>query len=164
MNDAMKRLGFLLIFTLGALVLTPPSVCRAAEDWFNKGNAHFDAHEYVEAVHAYTKALEETPQLAEAYLNRGLTYNNLDQPQKAIADFTRAIALRPNFIEAYFYRGLANYNMDRPDKAIEDLTKVLDLNPKYAEAWYGLGITLEARGDLAGANAAYESALRERPG
>ena len=57
----MKRFVFLFTITLVAIVLISPSVCPASEDWFDKGNAHFDAHKYAEAVGAYTKALEETP-------------------------------------------------------------------------------------------------------
>ena len=125
----MKQFAFLFSLFPVAIVLIFPLVSEGSEDWFDKGNAHFDAHEYAQAVGAYTKALEETPQLVEAYLNRGLAYDNLEQPQKAIADFTQAIAIRPKYTEAFFYRGLAHYNMNQSDNAIKDLNKAIAMKP-----------------------------------
>ena len=67
------------------LCLAFPLASLGAEDWFDKGNAHFDAKQYKDAIDAYTKALKQTTDFADAHLNRGLAYTNQDDPHKAIA-------------------------------------------------------------------------------
>ena len=58
---------------LVAIVSILPSVCPASEDWFDKGNAYFDAHKYAEAVSAYTKALEKVS--AKPFLDEFIALN-----------------------------------------------------------------------------------------
>ena len=45
-----------------------------AEDWFNKGLASEKAKGYVNAIKAYTKALEIDPRNPEVYQHRGTAW------------------------------------------------------------------------------------------
>ncbi len=55
--------------------------------------AKAEAHEYVQAIHIYTEAIQMCPNLAQAYGNRGLLRSNLGNNQGAVDDFRRAAHL-----------------------------------------------------------------------
>ena len=59
----MKRCiyGWVVIW-IAAATLSPGRMLFA-QDWFEKGNAFFETKRYQEAADAYTKALEENPDL-----------------------------------------------------------------------------------------------------
>ena len=137
-----------------------------AIEWLEKGYVYFFSGDYGNAIDAFSKAAELSPNFAEVYYGRGCAYSMLAQYRQAIDDFDRAIALRPNFAEVYWlydsrgniYSLLGNYM-----QAIEDFDQAIKLNPKFAEAYYGRGLAYGFLGNHKQAIRDYDRAIDFNP-
>jgi tetratricopeptide (TPR) repeat protein len=58
--------------------------------YFDRGNLHAGADDYVKAIADYDKAIELDPNLAEAYYNRGIANIKLDKKDVGINDLSKA--------------------------------------------------------------------------
>ncbi len=76
-------------------------------DHIRRGNRHYHAGEYEDAIAEYTQAIALDPKLAEAYNNRGLAYADLGKYAEAIADYYQAISLDTKYAVSYNNRGEA---------------------------------------------------------
>lgn len=80
---------------------------QSAEQWKAKGNEHFGAGKYSQAVDCYTKAIQahaSSPtegNIAIYYSNRSAAYFNLKKLNEALEDATNAIKLDKNYFKAY---------------------------------------------------------------
>lgn len=59
----------------------------------------------------------------------------------------------------YVYRAAAKQARGEHDAAIEDLTKAIEIDPSCTTAWAGRALSLEAKGDLAGARRDYAKSI-----
>jgi TonB family protein len=116
-------------------------------DFLQTGNRHFLAQRYMEAIAAYTQAIEMAPREARAYKHRGLAYAKLGDMQQAQQDLSRAIALDPQDAVAYNQRGIASFAADDVQAALKDFTKTIELQPQLAEAYNNRGIIARKLGD-----------------
>ncbi|MEK6336759.1 MAG: TonB family protein [Acidobacteriota bacterium] len=66
-----------------------------------RGNTHFDAARYLEAIAAYREAIDLSPRYADAYVNLGDAYKELKRYQEAIEAYKQALKLKPNYADAY---------------------------------------------------------------
>ena len=87
----------------------------------DRGNRHFEAGRYMEAITCYTQAIDTDPTYFEAYYNRGLTWQNLKLFYKAIVDLDRALELRPNNPDVLYYRGIAYEATRQFGEALADM-------------------------------------------
>ncbi|MDA8105776.1 MAG: tetratricopeptide repeat protein [Nitrospiraceae bacterium] len=110
-------------------------------EWYDRGIALVQSHDFQGASDAFTKAIELNPQYAKNYMVRGLTYIGLRNHNKAIADFNIAIKLTPKDASAYFWRAQAFIAEDNQKNAMDDFDKAIQLSPTYAEAYYLRGDT-----------------------
>jgi len=93
------------------------------------GYAHFKKHNFLEAVTAYSKALEFNPRYALAHFRMGEAYYALDKASLAVASFSRAIELAPNSAVAHYHRGVALVKMRQVAEARSDFRQVVKLDP-----------------------------------
>lgn len=82
-NEARK----LALADLDAIIAIDPHMSYA---WYDKGLILYDAADYTEAAHAFSKAIEINPDFAEAIFNRGLSYALLGDIPNAATDFSKA--------------------------------------------------------------------------
>jgi TonB family protein len=75
----------------------PPKAIEAN----NRGDAHFDAGRYDDAIAAYQQAINLYPRYAEAYLNLGDALKELKRYDEAVNAYQEAIKLNPNNGDAY---------------------------------------------------------------
>lgn len=68
------------------LALSP----RFAMAYFNKGNMLLEQRDYTSALSAFTKAIENKPDMGEAYYNRGYVYFRLGNKEAGSADLSKA--------------------------------------------------------------------------
>ncbi len=99
-----------------------------------KGYAHYKKHNFLEAVTAYSKALEYNPRYALAHFRMGEAYYALDKASLAVASFTRAVELSPNSAVAHYHRGVALVKMRQVTEARAAFRQVVKLD---AEGQYG---------------------------
>ena len=132
-------------------------------DHIRRGNRHYDAGEYADAVAEYTQAIALDPKYAVAYNNRGAAYDDLGKYAEAIADCTQAITLDSKYAGAYNNRGNAYAKLGKYAEAIADYSQAITLDPKYAVAYSNRGVANNHLGKYAEAIADYDQAIALDP-
>ncbi len=103
---------------------------------YNWGVLRYQIGDYLGAVEAFNKAVDENPKSQDFMLfaYRGNALSKIGRYQDAIANFDRAIALKPvkvvdysNWVKNYFNRGVAKYYLEDYTGACEDWKKSYDL-------------------------------------
>lgn len=77
--------------------------------------------------------------------------------------FTQAIALQPENHILYSNRSAAYASKKEWDNALKDAEKTTEIKPDWAKGWGRKGAALHGKGDLLGANDAYEAGLKHDP-
>jgi tetratricopeptide (TPR) repeat protein len=104
----------------------------------NQGNAYLKLKKNPEAIAAFTKAAEMSPNPGTAYFNICATQYNTGNTEGALAACDKAIAANPNNADAYFIKGSLMFGMGTmgkdntytaPPGAAEALNKYLELSP-----------------------------------
>lgn len=98
--------------------------------WVALGHIYFDSGNHVEAIHAYTHALDLDPKDANIWTDLGVMYRRNGQPKEAIKSFDKAIAIDPRHQTARFNKGVVMLH-DLNDKAgaIASWQELLKVNP-----------------------------------
>mgnify|MGYP001237811241 CR=1 FL=1 len=108
----------------------------AYDKHYSWGVLRYQMGDYVGALEAFNKALEENPSSNDfmLYAYRGNTKSKMGLHSEAIAEFDKAILLRPtrivdypNWVRNFFNRGVAKYYLSNTDGACEDWKKAYDL-------------------------------------
>jgi tetratricopeptide (TPR) repeat protein len=97
-----------------------------------QGNAYLKLRKNKEAMAAYTKAAEMSPNPALAYFNLCATHYNMGNMDSAEAVCDKVIALDPTKADAYFIKGSAMFvkgKLDANNKYVVPLKKYLELSP-----------------------------------
>ncbi|KAF4592405.1 heat shock protein [Ophiocordyceps camponoti-floridani] len=89
--------------------------------------------------------------------NKAIAEKNFDD---AIDKFTQAIALQPDNHILYSNRSAAYASKKQWDEALKDADKTTEIKPDWAKGWGRKGAALHGKGDLVGANDAYEEGLK----
>ena len=102
------------------------------EAWTKLAHAYFEANALNEAIEAYLKVLEITPDNSAIYTDLGVMYRRSNQPEKALEAFEKAIEIDPNNIHSQFNVGIVLFH-DLEDKkgAVEAWKKVAEKKPDY---------------------------------
>ena len=114
-----------------------PAILLTADDYLTRGNAYYKAEDYQQALEAYSRALELTPDVPEALNNRGNALVKLERYEEAFRVYNHALELKPDYAEALSNRGGALTEMGRYDDALKDCSRALELKPDSAIAQIG---------------------------
>lgn len=146
-------------------VLSPPAVALqpTAEDLLTLGISKANSGNYEEAIAAYNRVLQISPNNVDAYLQRGIAYIEQNKYQAAIADMTEVIKLNPNNSRAYFWRGLARDYSEDNQGALEDYSHAIRLDPEYSGAYNNRGTVYAELGEYQKAILDYTEAIRLDP-
>ena len=149
--------------------ITPEEIKILSFWTLQKGNFLMMLKQIDEALKAYSRAIELSPNNAEAYYNRGIAYCHrsdnvlsiIEDFKKAIENFNKVIELNPNCLRAYAaasntYYELATcyYGESDRDLAIENYTKAIQLQPDCFDAYEGRGAAYCDKG-------AYDLAIKD---
>lgn len=130
----------------------------------NLGIALSRGGEHAQALVAYAAALRLQPSHAVAHYNAGLSHAALGDLAAAQAAYRRAQACDPLLVEATINLGQTLINARQFEQAATELRKATQQAPTRFEAWYNLGLALLGQGQTGEARAAFNEALRLRPG
>jgi tetratricopeptide (TPR) repeat protein len=112
----------------------------------NVGNALLAEGKARAAIDAYTRALQQSPQLADAHHNLGVALRADGRPEAALLEFARAARLDPEHADAYLAFGVTLTRLGRPREAIPALERAVALRPGSAPAQRALEAARRAAG------------------
>jgi tetratricopeptide (TPR) repeat protein len=121
-----------------------------ADAWYRIAQNHNAAGQYLEAVAAYSAALERDPGHTTARLGRGLALQRMGMHEAAVDDFSEVIERYPEWegmYLAYYSRALSENALQELEATVDDCNEVLRIKPDHVDALYLRGITLKALGD-----------------
>jgi serine/threonine protein kinase len=128
-----------------------------AEAHIDMANIHFwYDYDWNAADQEFRRAIDLKPNSADAHAYYGWELVSVGRVDEGIAQSKRAAGLDPLSIEVSQIVGQNFYYARQYDQAIEQLRKTLDMDPDYWLARMLLGLSYEAKGDLARALAECE--------
>lgn len=128
----------------------------------NLGVVLSDRGAYDEAAEHYRQALVLSPRYPEALNDLGVYYGRRGDLVSARPLFSRAVAEAPEVARYRYNFGLALSGSDA-DAATDQLKRAISLDPSYPDPYLTLGAIDERRGDVLGAQEAYERLVALRP-
>jgi tetratricopeptide (TPR) repeat protein len=117
-----------------------------------------------DAVTRYQRAIEIAPRHSQAHNNLGNAYRALGETAKAVPHFEQALSSEPDNASTHNNAGIAYKELGRHRRAIDHLRRAVELDDDNALFHANLGNALRESGQDAPALAAYETAMRLRPG
>lgn len=94
---------------------------------------------------------------------QGVVMLHAKRYEHAVTALHRVLELAPRMPEAHANMGFALLGLGRPAAARDFFASAIDLRAGQANAYYGLGVALEALGDLPGATGAMRSYVHLAP-
>jgi serine/threonine protein kinase len=107
---------------------------RAAQEYSDQGYKFYTQKKYDQAIEAYTKGIEISPQDAVLYNDRGLIFLLKGDLDRAIDDLNKSLELDPASSATYNNRGLVFAGKGDRKQAIADYRKALELDPNNKKA------------------------------
>ncbi len=117
----------------------------------------------LEAITAFSHAIQANPGDAEAHLNLGNAHAELDEPEAAERHIRRAIAQLPTLLEAHVSLGHLLTSQGRLGEALAASEAAIALDPDCAVAQWNHGVALLLGGDMAAGWDKYEWRKRRFP-
>jgi tetratricopeptide (TPR) repeat protein len=106
---------------------------------------------YVEAIDAYSSAMDGDPGHIQARCGRGLASQRLGDHSRAIADFDHVISCYPDWpgaYVAYYNRATSRQALGQNVEAIKDCDEAISRNPELTDALYLRGTVRKALGQV----------------
>lgn len=117
-----------------------------------------------EAIVAFKRATNQSPQSTEAWLGLAIAYRRAGQDENAFQTYEQVLRIDPNNPLALKSLGvLGGYRPEWQIRGIEALTRLLQLNPKDAEARAQRATLYRYQGRFPEAIADYQILVRESP-
>jgi tetratricopeptide (TPR) repeat protein len=133
-----------------------------------RGIAAWKAGRLDEAIKEHEEAVRLQPSLAQAHANLIILYGhekNAAATAAAESHYRTVVSLNSNLGEAHYNYGvlLMEAGASRQDEAIEAFKNAIAVNPHNAPAHNNLGLLMEMRQDVAGAEQEYRLAVQDDP-
>jgi tetratricopeptide (TPR) repeat protein len=139
------------------------SILQGATDWMAFGLQNLKSSRYEAAVAAFSKALQENPNLVKALNGRGFVRQRMGEHEQAVSDFTKALEIDPDYHLAFHNRGISRFYQARYDEAIGDFTRALELNSKMDLSFFNRGTAWLYKGNYEQAVSDYFKTLELNP-
>jgi cytochrome c-type biogenesis protein CcmH/NrfG len=98
--------------------------------WVRLGNVYFDSNQYMEAIQAYSKALELQPNDPDVITDRALMYRSIGDSQRAASELRRAAEMDPKHLNSAMNLGVVlRYDLNDSEGAMKAWQSYLDRNP-----------------------------------
>jgi predicted O-linked N-acetylglucosamine transferase (SPINDLY family) len=158
LRNVLKRLASFA----SAAARPAPSAIDAADRLISQGRQAEDAGKLSEACDRYREAVAHAPRHAAAHLNLGVGLEAAGDADGALKCYEAVLAIDPGNAYASYNLGKLYFVKRALPQAERHLRAALERKPEFPEAQVVLANLLDARGDAAGAAAAFEIAIRQR--
>jgi len=130
----------------------------------NLGNLLMDTGRFAEGVAVYEEGVALDPANTELMNGLGWRHDLAGNADEALRWYGRALETAPRYARARLNRAGLLLRLGRPDEAERDAREAVAAAPDAPQTHHALGEILAARGDTAGARAAFTEALSLSPG
>lgn len=130
---------------------------------YNLGHLYQLYGRWSEAAASFGQATAAQDDFVAAWQKLAAMELRANRREQALAAAERAVALAPDDAASWFHLADALGRFARWPESLEALERSLALQPQFAEAWNNLGLARKQQGDLAGAKAAFTTALEQAP-
>jgi tetratricopeptide (TPR) repeat protein len=159
----MARQGTLVTVLLaGSAAVTAPAVGQSVQ-YRSAAGVEYRSQPDTGAIARAESALAADPRNVEKIILLGVAQSGARRFREAIETFTGGLAIAPENPVLYRWRGHRYLSVRELDRAMDDLTRGNRLDSTNYGILYHLGIVRFARGDFAGAAAAFERAQPRAP-
>ncbi|MEA5513186.1 tetratricopeptide repeat protein [Nodularia sp. UHCC 0506] len=128
-----------------------------------QGSTLFELQRYQDALAAYQKAVNISPDFVPGWSGQGKTLSELKKYEEALTAYDQAIQIQPDYVEAWRGRGFVLQNLKRYPEAIASFNKALQLDDNYPETWNAKGEIFSNLQQYNNAIQSYEKAVELRP-
>ena len=104
--------------------------------FINRGNLHYEKHNYRACLSDYDKAIALAPTNEQALFNRSLLRFEIGDYNNSLADLNKVIELNPQLYEAVYQRAVVNQQLGNFEKSITDFTKIIEQYPDFVPAYH----------------------------
>ena len=159
-RDALKRRD--MAVAAGAAREALRQAAGAFEAWYILGtaaNALKDFQTAEQAFHEAARNAPDAPAKVQMLILRAEPLICLGHPAEAVASVRAAVALGVGEARDGFLAALALSHAGLPAEALPLAEKAVALDPRNAEAWSIIGNVRQFSGDIAGAEAAYNTVI-----
>jgi tetratricopeptide (TPR) repeat protein len=128
-------------FLFSYLLFFPSSIvfAESGKDWFERGNTFQNEGAYQDAIEAYKKSSELSPDYWVVHQNLGLVYQKLRKFGKAEDAFQEALKLAPDNLDIHMSLGNIYNFLEQWEKAISHINLVVHRRENDAAAHGNLG-------------------------
>ena len=130
----------------------------------NLGGIYRRLNRYHDSIDILTKAFDLRKNENLLYYNLGQTYKVMGSDKEAIDCFTKVITENPKDVLAFNHLGCIYAKQGNHEKALEMFHQAQLADPNHPILHYNSALSLDALGRKQEAQAAYENALRKKPG
>jgi Tfp pilus assembly protein PilF len=138
-------------------------VAPSSSDDVRKGIAALKAGDIHGAKTAFEIAIKKNPNQADAYHYLALVQDQTGQKTDAEKNYRKALELDPNLEESAINLAAILVETGKHDEAASLMSKAVAKNPRNAALQVNLGMALSGKNDVAGANKAFEEAIKLEP-
>jgi len=146
----------------GSAAVAAPAVGQSVQ-YRSAAGVEYRSQPDTGAIARAESALAADPRNVEKLIQLGVAQSGARRFREAIETFTRGLAIAPENPVLYRWRGHRYLSVRELDRAMDDLTRGNRLDSTNYGVLYHLGIVRFARGDFAGAAAAFERAQPRAP-
>jgi tetratricopeptide (TPR) repeat protein len=160
--EVQPRLGNLTAL-LDSLKKAIPQITFTATDYVKQGNALFFESRYDDALVAYDRAIQLSPDAYEAWFTKASTLMLLQRYDEATSAYQFATQLKPDAYDGWAGLGTAALKTQQWETALAALDEAITLRPEDALARFNRGTAQEALGQHETALVEYDAALAIKP-
>lgn len=150
-------------YLIAVTLASAPALAAQSVQYRSPAGVEYRAQRDTGAVARAESALAADPKNVERIIALGVAQSGVRQFREAIATFTRGLKIAPNNALLYRWRGHRYLSVREFDRALDDLTRGARLDSTIYGIWYHMGIVRFARGDFAGAVAAFSRSQPRSP-
>jgi protein O-GlcNAc transferase len=116
-----------------------------------------------DALHAFKKVIEFTPDDPEAHYNLGVALKATGRLDDAAASYRKAIAIKPDYAEAHSNLGNTLKDLGRLEDAIASYKKAVALNPDFFMTYFNMGNAQRRLENYEDAEASFRRTVEIKP-
>ena len=146
-----------------SIVETTAVTSTEADVTLDKGDEFLAKGKEEEALAAYEKAAEDSPELALPWVRKAELKLKRQKYRSALSAAEKALGIDPNNAQAHLAAGEAHQGLYKRNEAIEEFKAAVEKDEKLVKGHFLLGMVLEKMGRTAEAEAAFEKAVELAP-